>query len=80
MESGVRQVAIDHTIWVPEIEGGYRLGLGRFYAGEKAGIGCAFQASSKVEDINGGTQAAPFRGCRCEYDRRLSQPRNRITF
>jgi len=42
---------------VPEVEGGYRVGFGRFFVGATIGLGYAIQASSSVDNINGGHQA-----------------------
>jgi hypothetical protein len=45
---------------VPYAEVGYRLALARVYADASAGIGYAFQASSKVENLPGGSSASNY--------------------
>lgn len=53
----VSNVAVNNTIIVPELEGGYRYGFGSFFIGVAGGVGYAYQASSSVENINGDSQA-----------------------
>jgi hypothetical protein len=60
-DEDVGRVAFNTTIFVPELEAGYRLGFGRFYLGASAGVGYAFQIAQNVENINGGNQAANYR-------------------
>jgi hypothetical protein len=60
MENQVDRIAINNFILVPEVEGGYRIALGRFFIGIAAGIGYAQQVSKGVENINGGNQAASY--------------------
>jgi hypothetical protein len=45
---------------VPQVEGGYRLGLGAFYVGGAAALGYAFDLSSSVENLPGGMNASLF--------------------
>jgi hypothetical protein len=54
------QIATNNLIVIPELEGGYRFGFGRFYLGATGGIGYAIQASKNVENINGGSRASLF--------------------
>ena len=42
---------------VPQIEGGYRVGLGRFLVGVRGAVGYAFRTSSTIEDMPGGSSA-----------------------
>lgn len=59
-ESATDKVATKNFVIVPEIEGGYRVAFGRFFAGAALAIGYALQVSKSVENINGGTQARNF--------------------
>jgi hypothetical protein len=54
------KVATNNVIVVPEIEGGYHVAFGRFFAGAALGIGYVLQASKSVVNIDGGTQANNF--------------------
>jgi hypothetical protein len=55
------KIAILNDVLVPEIEAGYRLGLGRFYLGANAAIGYAYGMSQGIVNINGGDQAQYYR-------------------
>jgi len=57
----VSNTAVANTVVIPEFEAGYRFGFGRFFVGLSASAGYAFQASSSVENINGGDQAQYYR-------------------
>lgn len=59
-ESKTDKIATNNVIVVPEIEGGYRVGFGRFFAGAALGIGYALQASKGVVNIDGGDRAKNF--------------------
>jgi len=50
-------IATSNLVLVPEAEGGYRFGFGRFFVGATIAIGYAVQAASSVDNINGGDQA-----------------------
>jgi hypothetical protein len=59
-ENNLDLVATNNWIVVPELEGGYRFGFGRFYVDGSAAFGYAVQASKSVENINGGSSANNF--------------------
>ena len=59
-ENHTDRVAVDNLLLVPELEGGYRLGLGRFFIGATLALGYAQQVSKNVENIEGGNQARFF--------------------
>jgi hypothetical protein len=56
-ENHVDLVAVNNLILVPELEAGYRYGLGRFFAGVTLALGYAQQVSKTVENIEDGNQA-----------------------
>jgi hypothetical protein len=56
-ETKYQLIATMAEMLVPEIEGGYRIGFGRFFLGATAGVGYAFMVGSSVENIMGGTDA-----------------------
>lgn len=60
VDEQVAKTATNNLVVVPELEAGYRLGFGRFYAGASATAGYAFQVSSRVENVNGGTDASSY--------------------
>jgi hypothetical protein len=45
---------------VPQVEGGYRLPLGGFYADASAAIGYAFRLSGNIENLPGGSAASGY--------------------
>jgi hypothetical protein len=59
-ESHTDKIATNNVIVVPQIEGGYHVAFGRFFAGAALGIGYVLQASKSVVDIDGGNQAKNF--------------------
>jgi hypothetical protein len=59
-ESHTDKIATNNVVVVPEIEGGYRVGFGRFFAGAALGIGYVVQASRSIDDIDGGNHAKDF--------------------
>jgi hypothetical protein len=59
-ENHVDKIATNNLVLVPEIEGGYRLGFGRFFLGATVGVGYALQVSKKVDNIDGGNQAGNY--------------------
>src|SRR5688572_2960673 len=42
------------SFWIPHVDGGYRLLLGRLFLGAGAGIGYAFAGSTETVDLSGG--------------------------
>jgi len=56
-EDHVEKIATNNVVLVPEIEGGYRLGFGRFYLGATGSLGYALQVKKSVDNIDGGDQA-----------------------
>ena len=57
IENDVDRTATISQYLVPYVEGGYRVGLGQFYAGLAAGVGYAFRLSGTVENLPGGSAA-----------------------
>lgn len=53
-------IATTSAYVIPYAEVGYRLPLGRVYADASAGVGYAFEASSKVENLPGGSSAKDY--------------------
>jgi hypothetical protein len=60
IENRTDRVAVNNLILVPEVEGGYRLGFGRFFVGATLAVGYAVQVAKNVENIAGGTQAGNY--------------------
>jgi hypothetical protein len=60
VDDPVNLVATNSGYLVPQVEGGYRLGLGTFYAGAAAALGYAVQLSSSVDNLPGGNSASLF--------------------
>jgi hypothetical protein len=59
-ENHTDRVATNNLVLVPEVEGGYRFGFGRFFVGGTLGVGYALQVSSSVVNIDGGNQAGNY--------------------
>ena len=59
-ENHTDRIATSNLVLVPEIEGGYRLGFGRFFVGGALGVGYALQVSSRIDNIDGGNQAGNY--------------------
>ena len=59
-ENHVDKIATSNLVLVPEIEGGYRLGFGRFFVGATVGVGYALQVSKQIDNIDGGNQAGSY--------------------
>jgi hypothetical protein len=59
-ENHVDKIATNNLVLVPEIEGGYRLGFGRFFVGATVGVGYALQVSKRIDNIDGGNQAGNY--------------------
>lgn len=53
-------IATSSAYVVPYVEAGYRFAFGRLYADASAGVGYAFQASSRVENLPGGSSAKDY--------------------
>lgn len=53
-------IATNAHYLVPQVEGGYRFGLGAFYVGGAAALGYAFELSSSVDNLPGGNSASFF--------------------
>jgi hypothetical protein len=53
-------IATNSRYLVPQVEGGYRFALGAFYAGGAAALGYAFELSSSVDNLPGGTNAGTY--------------------
>jgi hypothetical protein len=60
VDDPVNLVATNSGYLVPQVEGGYRLGLGAFYVGAAAALGYAVQLSSSVDNLPGGNSANLF--------------------
>jgi hypothetical protein len=59
-ENHADKIATNNLVLVPEVEGGYRLGFGRFFVGATVGVGYALQVSKKIDNIDGGNQAGNY--------------------
>jgi hypothetical protein len=60
VDDPVNLVATNSSYLVPQVEGGYRLGLGVFYAGAAAALGYAVALSNSVDNLPGGNSANLF--------------------
>jgi hypothetical protein len=59
-ENRTEKVATNNLVLVPELEGGYRFGFGRFFVGGTVGVGYALQVGKSVVNIEGGNRAQSF--------------------
>lgn len=59
-ENHVDKIATNNLVLVPEVEGGYRLGFGRFFIGATVGVGYALQVSKRIDNIDGGNLAGNY--------------------
>jgi hypothetical protein len=57
-ETPSAQILTKSAYVVPQIEVGYRVPLGAWYAGASGGVGYAFKTSGSIEDLPGGTNAS----------------------
>jgi hypothetical protein len=60
IEDPVDLIATNAQYLVPQVEGGYRLGIGNFFVGVAAALGYAVQLSSSVDNLPGGNSASHF--------------------